>query len=287
MVKNSYFSTARRSLAIFALGSLLWGQINTEAMRKRDLSPGLHSDLSIDVSLIAGNSTLQNARGTLRFDYLKGAAHTFLVSSRHYGRTDTLFVNKGFIHLRRTMVLKEGLFIEGFVQNEFNQFIHLKNRNLAGGGLRIRWLGTEADPSGPSGGQASRRTGEKETPNLKFYTGIGAMWEQEQIRDAKDPEDALKNLLRSTNYLVFAWQPDERVLIQATTYIQPDVRHLKDFRVLFDGSLNFALTGKLTVAIKLSARYDNEPPVIREKDGSEKRIKRHDVEFTSGLAYMF
>lgn len=274
MVTNSYLSTARLSLAIFTLGSLLWGQVAIEPIRKADLTPGLHTNLNLDFSMLAGNSSLTRVRTGLRFDYLKGAAHSFLTSSFQQGSLiDEYFVNKGFAHLRRTQSIRGRLFVEGFLQWEYNDFIRLKDRRLAGGGLRVRWLEV--------------RRGEKETPSLLVHTGTGFMWERERIRNAKDPTDALKDLLRSTNYLFLGWTPDERVLLQITTYFQPDIRRPSDFRVLLDGRLAFALTGKLSATIKLSTRYDNEPPIVIEKDGLEKRIKRHDVELTSGLVYTF
>ncbi|MEE9166997.1 MAG: DUF481 domain-containing protein [Candidatus Neomarinimicrobiota bacterium] len=256
---------------MLAIGPVLSAQINTEAMRKGELTPGLHPALDIDVGVVAGNSRLLRMNGTLRFDYLKGADHTFLVIGRQLGETDSLFMNKGFVHLRRTQSLHGGILVEGFMQKEFNQFLRLKDRNLAGGGLRIRWLGGAAD--------------EKGKPLIRLLTGLGFMWEQELIRNAKAPEDTLKNLLRSTNYLVLGWEPDERLLLQVSTYFQPDITRLFDFRVLLDGGLTFALTGKLSVAIKMNARYDNDPPTVVE-NGVEKSLKKYDVELTTGLAYV-
>ncbi|UCH61838.1 MAG: DUF481 domain-containing protein [Fidelibacterota bacterium] len=274
MVTNSDFSTANLSLVIFALGSLLYGQVAIEPMRKADLTPGLHTNLNLDFSMLAGNSSHTRVRTGLRFDYLKGAVHSFLTSSFQQGSLiEEYFVNKGFAHLRRTQSLRGRLFVEGFLQWEYNDFIRLKDRRLAGGGLRVRWL--------------EERMGEKEAPSLQVHTGTGFMWERERIRNTKDPTDALKDLSRSTNYVTLGWTPDERVLLQLTTYFQPDVRRPKDFRVLLDGHLAFTLAGKLSATIKLSTRYDNEPPIVIEKDGLEKGIKKYDVELTSGLTYTF
>jgi hypothetical protein len=262
-----------RCLAIFALGSLLWGQVNTEAMRKGDLSPGLHTGLDLDFSLLAGNSDLIRLGAVIRFDYLAGTSHSFLVSNFQQGSLiEKHFVNKGFVHLRRTQFLRGHLSVEGFLQREYNEFIRLEERSLAGGGLRIRWL--------------EARTDEKKQ-GIKLYTGLGFMWERERIRNAKDPTDALKDLLRSTNYVTLGWTPDDRLLLQFTSYIQPDIGHLNDLRVLLDGRLAFSLTGKLSVAIKLNSRYDNDPPIVLEKDGSEKHLRKYDMELTSGLAYIF
>lgn len=262
-----------RYWGLFFIGSLLWGQVNTEAMRQGDLSPGLHTGLDLDFSLLAGNSDLTRLGAVLRFDYLAGRSHSFLVSNFQQGSLiEEHFVNKGFVHLRRTQSLSSYLSMEGFLQKEYNEFIRLKERNLVGGGLRIRWM--EAKP-------------DEKTRSIKLYTGLGFMWEQERIKDAKNPEDELKDLVRSTNYLFVRWSPDDRLLLQCTSYLQPDIRHLNDFRVLFDGRLAFSLTGKLSVAIKLNSRYDNDPPVILKKDGSEEHLRKYDLELTSGLAYIF
>lgn len=255
-----------RYLAVFTLGSILWAQINTESMRKGDFLTGLHPAINLDVGIVAGNSKLLSINSTLRFDYLKGEGHTYLTSSRQLDQTDSLIINKGFVHLRRTQSLRGNIFVEVFVQQEFDQFIHLKDRILAGGGLRLLLVEVNAN--------------KKEPPILKLYSGLGFMWEQERISNPKDPDDSLKNLLRSTNYLVLKWEPDDRLLIQATTYFQSDVRHVSDFRMLFDGGLSFTLTGKLTAVIKFYARYDHDPP-------AGLNLKKYDIELTNGLAYTF
>ncbi|NQU06055.1 MAG: DUF481 domain-containing protein [Calditrichaeota bacterium] len=245
-------------------------QVNTEAMRKGDLQSGLHESLNLDVGLVAGNSSFLLIKATLRLDYLKGTTHTFMVSNLqqgHQGQNHSLFIKKGFVHLRQTRLLHDCFFVEGFVQKEFNYFIRLKDRNLAGGGLRIRWLKAGTD--------------EEETAVIKFYTGLGLMWEQESIEETDNTptnEDLFKNLFRSTNYLVLRWEPDSRLLFQVTTYFQPDIERLSDFRMLLDGGLTFVLTGKLSAAIKLNVRYDNEPP---------RNIENYDIELTNGLTYIF
>ena len=250
-----------------AAANPLWPQVNTEAMRVGSLTPGLHPKVSLDLAMVGGNSKLVNLKGTVRFDYLKGAAHTFLVGSLQQGKSDTLLIiNKGFIHLRRTVPLRGRLDIEGFAQNEFNDFINLKERNLLGGGVRIRWRDAGPGESGAAG--------------VGLATGIGFMWEQERITGPQDPEDALKELIRSTNNLVLSWQPDERLVLQTTAYFQFDVARPQDFRVLLDGNLAFALAGRLTATINLTSRYDSLPP-------AGLNLAKYDVEITSGLAFAF
>lgn len=264
MFNSKLVKTTLKNFTIFSLCSLLWGQINTEAMRKGDLLPGLHTSLNLDIAVVAGNSNLSRIQTNIRFDYLSGTTHSFLVSGFQNGRQgqdNTLFIRKGFVHLRQTRAIGSIFYLEGFLQKEFDRFIRLKDRNLLGGGLRIHLLETS--------------TIEERESSIKLFTGLGFMWEQERI---DVPENSLTNILRSTNYLVIRWEPDTRVLLQLTTYFQPDVERFSDFRVLVDGGLVFALTDRLTVSIKFYTRYDHEPP---------KSVKKYDIELSNGLTYNF
>lgn len=249
---------------MLVLACPLAAQVNTEAMRKSVLTPGLNGNLNLDLGLVGGNSQLLNVKGTLRFDYLRGNAHTFLVGNRQNSKAKSTIINKGFVHLRHTRPISSRLHVEGFLQTEFNEFIRLKDRNLAGGGVRIRWRDTMAD--------------KEAGPGQNLTTGLGFMWERERITNAPDSADDEKNLLRSTNYLVLGWRPDDRLLLQATTYFQFDVGQPEDFRVLLDAGLSFTLVGRLSAIIKLSSRYDNQPP-------AELGLERYDFELSSGLAY--
>ncbi len=249
---------------MLVLACPLAAQVNTEAMRKSVLAPGRNANLNLELGLVGGNSQLLNVNGTLRFDYLRGNAHTFLVGNRQIGKAESLIINKGFVHLRHTRPLTGRLHVEGFLQTEFNEFIRLKDRHLAGGGVRIRWRDTMADKDAG--------------PGQNLTTGLGFMWERERITNATDSADDEKNLLRSTNYLVLGWRIDDRLLLQATTYFQFDVGQPEDFRVLLDAGLSFTLAGKLSATIKLSSRYDSQPP-------TGTTLEKYDFELTSGLAY--
>lgn len=255
-------------LGILLLISLLSAQVNTEALRREDLSPGLHSTLGADLGLIAGNSDLLQLKSNLRFDYRNGGNHFFLVGQYQQGSKDRRrFINKGFAHLRGVKALRPRLQVEGFLQREFNEFIDLEGRRLAGGGLRIRWRQRE----GPA----------EESPPLQLNTGIGLMWEREQIdTSGQAPGDpvhgAVASLVRSTNYLVVRWQLDERLTLFSTTYYQVDLRRLSDYRVLWEGRLGFTVTKRLSLTINLDLRYDSEPP---------RGIKPYDLELTNGISY--
>ena len=262
------FRTSALALALFSLSSTAAAQVNTEALRREDRSPGWHTNLGVDLGIIAGNSSLVQLRSNLRLDYLTERGHTFFVTQFQRGtQGDSLFLNKGFAHLRGVKTLSARYQVEAFLQREFNEFIDLEDRRLAGGGLRIRW-GLASDPSG------------KPNP-AQLHTGFGAMWERERIDTTGQASDdrassPLASLVRSTNYLVLQWQVDDRLTLFSTTYYQVDLRRFADYRILWEGALNLTLTKRLALRLNLNLRYDSEPPA---------GIKSYDLEITNGFSY--
>ena len=247
-------------LTALLLTSLLTGQVNTEAMRRADSSLGWHSNLSADAGLIAGNSNLVDLKGGLRFDYLAPGGHVFLVSQYQRGLQDTaLFINKGFVHLRGVRYLRPGRALEGFVQQEFNEFINLRSRSLVGGGLRLEFPSPTDSTAGALG----------------LNLGIGLMWEREALTG--EAQETV-TLLRSTNYVVLRWALDDRLALSSTAYFQVDTGSLSDYRIIWDGGLSITVYRRLALNLKVNLRYDSEPP------GD---IKPYDIELTNGLSYSF
>jgi hypothetical protein len=103
------------------------------------------------------------------------------------------------------------------------------------------------------------------------------MWEHERINDKKSGAITTR-VVRSTNYISWTGQLDERVTTSATGYYQVYVRRFQDYRILFEGSMTFRLTTKLSFPLRVNFRYDSEPPT---------GIRKHDVEIFNGLRYTF
>ncbi len=236
------------------------GQVNTEAMRRADSTLGWHAGLAADLGIIAGNSSLVQLRSNLRLDYLTERGRTFFVTQYQTGtQGDSLFLNKGFAHLRGVRYLRHSRAIEGFVQQEFNEFINLRSRSLVGGGLRLEF----ARPADSTAGA------------LGLNLGIGLMWEREALTGEAQE---IVNLLRSTNYVVLRWTADDRLVLFSTAYFQVDTGSLSDYRIIWDGGLSITLFHRLALNLKVDLRYDSEPPG---------EVKSYDIELTNGLSYSF
>lgn len=147
-------------------------------------------------------------------------------------------------------------------QKQFNESILLRDRNLAGGGVRIAALKQRTD---------KRNTG------LNLYLGIGGMWENEIIND-KGHGEIETNIIRSTNYISATWRIDNRFSVVITGYFQPYTQRLSDFRVLSESRFKVHVTKTVSFNTRLNIRYDSEPPTD---------VEAHDLEIVNGLSYKF
>ena len=88
------------------------------------------------------------------------------------------------------------------------------------------------------------------------YMGIGLMVEKETYNiDAEDD----KSLLRSTNYIKNNIILTSNIDWSNTAYFQIASTDLNDYRILYDGGLDFHVNESFAFTIELNYRYDNEP----------------------------
>ncbi len=229
-----------------------------ETMQQMRLASGWYNSINLDLTYRSGNSDLLTTRTRFRSDYLTKAYHGFVFGSLQQGRKDgAFFINKGMAHARIIRNLTQHVLLESFLQKQFNESILLNDRNLVGGGVRF----------------ASHPRDSK----FNLYLGIGAMWEHERIHD-KERGEITTRIVRSTNYINWTGQLDERITTSATGYYQVYLRRFQDYRILFEGSITFRLTTKLAFPLRVNFRYDSEPP---------NGVRKHDVEIFNGLRYTF
>ena len=238
-------------------------QVNIETLRRLDSKPGWYNDITLSLTYQSGNTDLLRFKSSLRSDYWFDKYHTFGIATLQQGEQGgKLYTDKGFIHLRGARSIVEHLGAEMFLQKQFNESILLRDRNLAGGGMRISGLKQRAD---------------KKNTGLNLYFGIGAMWENETIND-KGRGEIETSIIRSTNYISAAWRIDKRFTIVITGYYQPYTQNFSDFRILSESRFEFHVTKKVSISTRLNLRYDSEPPT---------GLEAHDLEIVNGLSYKF
>ena len=220
---------------------MLPAQINTEAMRSENVTDRFINKVNVDFGIEKADAEVIELAAAYRLDYFNPTGlHVFLILNyengyeQKKGLEKNQVVNKGFGHLRMTKMISSKLFFEVFTQFGFNDFLLMKDRKLAGGGLRYKMVSND---------------------RINTFLGIGLMQENEIYDIVNEPE---KKLLRSTNYLRWNIIIAENTKLYNTVYYQFSSSDINDYRLLYDGSIDFSVNENLSFFIKLNYRYDND-----------------------------
>ena len=221
---------------------MLLAQINTEAMRSENVTDGFINKVNVDFGIEKADAEVIELAAAYRVDYFNPTGlHIFFILNyengyeQKKGLDKNQVVNKGFGHLRMTKMISSKLFFEVFTQIGFNDFLLMKDRKLAGSGLRYKMVSND---------------------RMNTFLGIGLMQENEIYDMVNEPE---KKLLRSTNYLRWNINIAENTELYNTVYYQFSSSDINDYRLLYDGSIDFSVNENLSFFIELNYRYDNDP----------------------------
>jgi len=220
---------------------MLLAQINTEAMRSENVTDGFINKVNVDFGIEKADAEVIELAAAYRVDYFNPTGlHIFFILNyengyeQEKGLEKNQVVNKGFGHLRMTKMISSKLFFEVFTQFGFNDFLLMKDRKLAGSGLRYKMVSND---------------------RMNTFLGIGLMQENEIYDIVNEPE---KKLLRSTNYLRWNIIIAENTKLYNTVYYQFSSSDINDYRLLYDGSIDFSVNENLSFFIELNYRYDND-----------------------------
>lgn len=235
-------------------------QVNTEAMRGTDATPGLHTSLEARYTWVSGNTEFVKTNGMARLDYRKEDYHGFLVGNYEFGRQGgETFIQNGFAHYRNVLGLSRRIASEVFAQMEFNDFLMLQQRRLLGAGFRYSLGGA---PNGSIRG-------------AKADLGLGLMQEHEEI-DGEAPDGT--TVFRATSYANLRFDLGNRVTANAVAYYQPRLAVISDYRILGQAGLGIDLSRNLSLQTAIKGRYDSRPPGI---------LDPFDIEAVNGLKLAF
>jgi hypothetical protein len=220
-------------------------QINTEKYRKYySDETGFMFNLLTTFSLKAGNTEYNAYKGSARVDYNGKKFDTFLVGTFEYKDTDEKKLeNQGFLHLRGINHLSKRTTWEVFIQSQYDEFIDLNSRNLAGSGIKYRLI---------------QHVSKKDTSNtLDANISTGLMYEMENYN--LDMERVDRDNWRSTNFISIDWLIKEKLNLTGVLYYQPALKNLKDFRVAAEAGLEFAIAKSVQFIFQINYRYNNIP----------------------------
>jgi Protein of unknown function, DUF481 len=160
-----------------------------------------------------------------------------LVANMDMVNVDGASFNKtGFAHFRYNRKLSEWIKLEAFTQLQSNVLTKIGSRWLNGIGIRLKLSQYE---------------------KAKFYYGLTYMHESEKITDRSVTDQAN----RVSSYFTFTLVPESIVTFSNTTYIQPLIGNIHDFRISNDINLAFKINKHLSLTTSLHYLYDSKPPI--------------------------
>jgi hypothetical protein len=229
----------KAAILLFSIMSFVQGQVNIEAMR--DTNDNSSLELQFDLDFI--NTTKKNTEFTYatRYNYLFENEAVFLgVFKGEYFQQETDGIkqdleNKGMLHLRYTHPVKS-FYVEGFIQNEFDDFRSLENRQLFGGGVRFPLTSSSFFDS--------------------MFLGSGVMYEKEVYKLDNNLEITE---LKSTNYLTLSKAIKNNISLSTTMYYQFNTSKVKDYRLLAISTINFDISDRVGFFVRIDLREQAIP----------------------------
>lgn len=234
-------------LVLLFLTSNTFPQVNTEKFRISTDSLGFSIRSDIDFTIMAGNTDFTFLGTNTRINYNWGDDYTFLVVNGGFGRNKGVnFFSQAILHLRNVNSLNNIIQLEEFAQYDNSKQILLLDRALIGLGLRLKLVDTE---------------------EIIFRIGPSLFYEHEVYDVSMISNNNKENLLRASLYFTTLIKLQDNLTFLSTSYFQPAVKDVKDFRFLSDNALNTQLGETVDLVFKLQIRFDNLPlPSIKKFD---------------------
>jgi len=251
-------------LLVLWIPGLAHAQVNVEKLRSGGLEDGLSGSLGLTTAFTTGNILFADLGTSSHLEWKKDKDLLFWVINARFAAKRTQadliaeptvdlwdkeahFSNLMLQHVRYNRALAERWWWEVFTQYEFNEFLLLDRRLIAGTGPRVA-LAQKKDSG--------------------IWFGTSAMVEEERLNaeSIAPQEDVQSILIRSSSYLTFTVQPTENTLWVTTAYFQPRVDAVSDYRVAGESSLTFKVNKRFSFTLDARMRHDAEPP--ETPDGS-------------------
>ena len=263
---------------LLCVPSTVMAQVNVEKLRSGGTKDGLSGSAALSSAFSSGNIQLADFGLSASKSYKRDHHTVFSVINGRFAakRTqsdiqadpktglwdkDARFANALMAHLRYNYSLGEGIWLEGFGQYEFNEFLLLDRRLIAGVGPRLRLV------KGPKGA---------------IVFGTAAMVEEERLNDelVADSEAVQRVNARSSSYLSGTWRPDDDISWTTTVYAQPRFDKFSDYRLLAETGLSLSISKRFAFTLDVRYKLDSEPP---ETPQGSAEVLNTDVTVKNGI----
>jgi hypothetical protein len=232
----------------FTLGVLIfYSKIHTQIINIEDKRVRLNDSIALKgyvdmaVNVYKNDKNLVAVSANSQLEYVK-LRHLFLLIGGYnlVKAGSNNFLNDGYGHFRYNYDVSKNLTWEAFTQGQYNERTRSRFRALAGVGARFRFHFTEKN---------------------RFYLGTALMFEHNQFSDITPRQYDV----RLSNYLSFTVNISDKIKLNNTTYFQPVLTDLGNFRVSSQGNVLFQITKKLVFKVSGNLILDKDarlPPSV-------------------------
>lgn len=212
-------------------------QINTERMRRHLGDDALYLAVDASAAVARGNSDFLQIGVGGRADIRAFEDDlAFVIGRLDLAQSDgASFVDRSFVHARYNTDLAPRLVWETFVQVERNGPQRLRARTLMGAGLRYEVVDRDS---------------------VGLAAGVLPMFEREVLDEALGEPTSV---VRASSY-ASARLRLKNASLSTTTYLQPQVSDLADYRVLTQAAVEVGVTKWVRIRVRADLRYDSRPP---------------------------
>lgn len=168
----------------------------------------------------------------------------FLINQISYSAlTGNAFLRTGYSHFRANLNWRQVISEEFFAQGQYDIGRGLKERYLAGAGLRYKFV---------------------ESKKATMALGVGLMYEQERWEYPGEEREVTVRMPKNSNYLSLRWQINPMVHLNTIMYYQHGYDRQFDMwrhRLSTDFNMAATLSKRIRFTTSFAASYDPRPVV--------------------------
>ena len=222
-------------LVLISAKSISAQVVNIESRRMRTDTTGWTGTAGAGFQFSKAVDEIFDLGALIHFQYKgKNDLWLFLNELRMIKGAGTSFINSGFAHVRYNRKITSDLLRgELFVQYQYNKALEVGQRILAGAGPRFKIIDTDV---------------------FRAYAAALYMYEYQESVD----KSIIERNHRTSSYLSFTLELD-RVEFSHTSYYQPNMRDLKDYRLLSQTDVKFKIFDHLKFKTGFNYRFDTRP----------------------------
>ncbi|REL38383.1 DUF481 domain-containing protein [Rhodohalobacter sp. SW132] len=224
--------------------SVLQAQVlNVESFRTQadaDTTAAWNGETVFDVSLSKFNEQVFKLGNETNAAYFTGKhRYLFLTSVELINVDGSSVISNGYFHLRGTFVEQRRFSPEIFTQFQYNENLGLKERFLAGGSVRYRFLNRD---------------------DIRGSVVTGLMYEHEKWGTQEQP-NIVNEYIKSTSNVAIRGQLSETTQLLMIGYYQARPDQFLKPRVTSENQLNMRISRHLTYRVRFTLTYDTEPVI--------------------------